>query len=142
MLATGIGWGVVDRLRSSGYGDLIIAVDEGTDALDGMFANRRAEMWWHCAEWVKHRGQLLKDPELHADLMAMGYRHRFLKGATRLLLDPAEDGPRASAAARTRARRSLGTFAAPVAPKGLRTAKHAQNHVETEFDPFEHLLRG
>jgi hypothetical protein len=30
MLATGIGWGVVDRLKQLGFGELIIAVDEGT----------------------------------------------------------------------------------------------------------------
>lgn len=143
ILATGIGWGVVDRLRQLGFGHLIIAVDEGTDALDGMFANRRAEMWWHGAEWVRHRGQLLKDPELHADLMAMGYRHRFIKGATRLLLDPAEEVRQKLGRSPDKGTSFVGTFAAPVAPKGLRDAKHGQHHhVETEFDPFAHLLRG
>lgn len=143
VLATGIGWGVVDRLRQMGYGDLIIAVDEGTQALDAMFANRRAEMWWHCCEWVKHRGQLLKDPELHADLMAMGYRQRFLKGATRLLLDPAEDVRARLGRSPDKGTSLAGTFAAPVAPKGLHSAKHSQtNFVETDFDPFEHLMGG
>jgi hypothetical protein len=35
----------------------------------------------------------------------------------------------------------VGTFAAPVAPRGLRQAKHAQHHVETDFDPWS-VLRG
>jgi hypothetical protein len=135
VLATGIGWGVVDRLKQMGYGDLVIAVDEGTDALDGKFANRRAEMWWHGSEWVKHRGQLLKDPELHADLQAMGLPVPVLKGATRLLLDPAEDVRARLGRSPDKGTSLVGTFAAPVAPKGLRQAKHAQRSSSRRLRP-------
>jgi hypothetical protein len=141
VLATGIGWGVVDRLRQLGLGELVIAVDEGTDALDDAYANRRAEMWWHGADWVKRRGQLLPDPELHADLQAIGYRHRFLKGKTRLLLDPAEVVKASLGRSPDKGTSFVGTFAAPVAPRGFRDAKHAQQYVDTDYDPWS-VLRG
>jgi hypothetical protein len=141
VLATGLGWGVVDRLRQMGFGEIIIAVDEGTDALDGKFANRRAEMWFNGAEWVKLRGQLLKDPELHADLQAMGYRYRFYKGATRVLLDPAEEVRSRLGRSPDKGTSFVGTFAAPVAPRGLREAKNANQYVETDYDPWA-VLRG
>lgn len=142
VLATGIGWGVVDRLNQMGYGDRVIAVDEGTDALDGQFANRRAEMWWHGSEWVKRRGQLLKDPELHADLMSVGYRHRFLKGATRLLLDPGEVVRQSLGRSPDKGTSLMGTFAVPVAPRGLRESKRAQQFVDYEYDPWKAMRGG
>lgn len=141
ILATGIGWGVVDRLKQMGYGDLIIGVDEGWDALDQKFANRRAEMLWNCADWVKRRGQLLKDPELHADLQAFPYRYRFYKGATRLMIDPAPLIRQTLGRSPDKGTSLAGTFAVPIAPRGLREAKHANNQVDTDYDPWS-ILRG
>lgn len=139
ILATGMGWGVVDRLKQLGYGDIIIAVDEGTDALEPEFANRRAEMWWNCAEWVKKRGQLIADPELHGDLQAIGYRHRFLKGSTRLLLDPAELIRQQLGRSPDKGTSLAGTFAAPVASR--RTAGPRRPRMaETDFNPWQQML--
>jgi hypothetical protein len=137
--ATGIGWGVVDRLRQLGWGGILIAIDEGTSARDPRFADIRTEMWLNLAGWVKSRGCLPDSAELRADLLAPGKRERFLRGATRTILDPLElikenlgRSPDFGTAAAL-------TFAAHVAPKGLANARHRQQTVETDFDPWEAL---
>jgi hypothetical protein len=134
--ATGIGWGVVDRLRQLGWGGILIAIDEGTSARDPRFADIRTEMWLNLAGWVKSRGCLPDSAELRADLLAPGKRERFLRGATRTILDPLElikenlgRSPDFGTAAAL-------TFAAHVAPKGLANARHRQRTVETDFDPW------
>jgi phage terminase large subunit len=139
VLATGIGWGLVDRLNQLGYQDVVIAIDEGTEALEPNYSNRRAEMWWNCAEWVKHRGHLLQDAELHADLTAIGYRHRFVRGATRLLLDPGEDIRARLGRSPDKGTSLAGTFAVPVAPRGLHAAKQRHQREEPYEAPWERV---
>ena len=59
--ATG-GWaaGAVDILRDAGYSP--IDVQFAAPATDPRFANRRAEIWFHMAEWVQRGGALPNDP--------------------------------------------------------------------------------
>jgi hypothetical protein len=45
------GAGVIDRLRQLGYS--VIDVDFGGKPMDPRFENKRAEMWWDMADWVK-----------------------------------------------------------------------------------------
>jgi len=67
----GVGGGVVDRLRQLGFN--VIDVQSGGKALDPKFDDRRAEMWWQMAEWVKNGGSLPAGPELPQELSCPTY---------------------------------------------------------------------
>jgi hypothetical protein len=76
--ATGIGWGVFDRLSQLGCQGLV-AVDFGgkADRTDGgnakaLYANKRSEMWGFLKDWCK-AGCLPDDRELTADLTSVEY---------------------------------------------------------------------
>jgi hypothetical protein len=70
--ATG-GWaaGAVDVLRSNGYSP--IDVQFAAPALDPRYKNRRAEIWFQMAEWIKRGGALPPVPELVAELTTPTY---------------------------------------------------------------------
>lgn len=76
--ATGIGWGVFDRLGQLGCEGLI-AVDFGgkADRTDGKdanarYANKRSEIWGFMKDWTKV-GCLPEDRELQADMTGVEY---------------------------------------------------------------------
>jgi hypothetical protein len=76
--ATGIGWGVFDRLAQLGCQGLV-AVDFGAraDRSDGgdaraHYANKRSEMWGFLKDWCK-AGCLPDDRDLAADLTGVEY---------------------------------------------------------------------
>jgi hypothetical protein len=122
--ATGIGWGLVDRLRQLGWGPKLIAIDEGKAARDGRFADVRTEMWMNLCGWIKTVGSIPVIPELRADLLAPGKRDRFLRGATRTIMDPSEFLRQVLGRSPDRGTSLALTFAAPVAPKGLLDAQN------------------
>ena len=70
--ATG-GWaaGAVDVLRSNGYGP--IDVQFAAPGLDPRYKNRRAEIWFGMADWIKRGGALPKIPELVEELTTPTY---------------------------------------------------------------------
>lgn len=72
--ATGIGWGVVDRLNQLGYSKKVIAVQVGETATDDRkYFNKRAECWGRMRDWLKDGGSIPYDPELEADLTGPQY---------------------------------------------------------------------
>lgn len=72
--ATGIGWGVVDRLRQVGFGKLIYAIQTGEKANEeNRYFNRRAELWGRMRDWIKEAGCLPNDDSLARDLTAPEY---------------------------------------------------------------------
>lgn len=73
--ATGLGAGVVDRLRELGYGRVVTGVNFGSRALNPeVYANRRAEMWGGLRDWLMEPGGAVipDDDELHAHICAPG----------------------------------------------------------------------
>jgi hypothetical protein len=78
----GYGAGVIDNLVAGGRSP--IEVQFGGKADDSRFANKRTEMWWDMAEWVKRGGCLPNDPELVRELTAPTYT--FVGG--KLALEP------------------------------------------------------
>lgn len=72
---TGYGWGVIDRLRELGYGEVVTPVNFGGEALDPeMFLNKRAEMWWTMRGWIHCEDGEVSIPDddaLHKDLSIM-----------------------------------------------------------------------
>jgi hypothetical protein len=70
--ATG-GWaaGAVDVLRANGYGP--IDVQFAAPAMDPRYHNRRAEIWFGMADWIKRGGALPSLPEIVAELVTPTY---------------------------------------------------------------------
>lgn len=72
--ATGMGWGVVDRLRQMGYSNVIYAVQTGERATaPNEYVNHRAELWGRMRAWLRESGVLPNDPTLERELTAPEY---------------------------------------------------------------------
>lgn len=65
------GHGVIDNLLAAGYSPLGIMFHG--PAINPRYRNKRAEMWFEMAEWVKRGGALPKLPELIGELTAPTY---------------------------------------------------------------------
>jgi phage terminase large subunit len=67
----GFGAGVCDALIQAGHSPLEIHFSG--KAIDPRYANKRAEMWFEMAAWVKRGGSLPKMPQLTRELTAPSY---------------------------------------------------------------------
>lgn len=67
----GYGSGVIDSMIQAGHPPQ--AINFGGRAMDERYFNRRAEMWFRMAEWVKRGGCLPNVPELKRELTAPTY---------------------------------------------------------------------
>jgi hypothetical protein len=70
----GWGAGIIDSLIASGYP--VIPVNFGAKAMDPRYKNRRAEMYFAAAEWVKAGGALPFLPELQREATVSKYWFR------------------------------------------------------------------
>lgn len=68
------GHGVIDNLIASGYSP--VGIQYHTPAIDPRYGNRRAEMWFGMAEWIKRGGALPFIHELIAELTVPKYFFR------------------------------------------------------------------
>jgi len=131
--ACGVGAGVADRLIQLGYP--CFAVDSAQRPLrpDPRCFNRRAEVWWQMAQWVKKEGCLPNDPKLRAELIGpeMGFN-----GKNELKLETKEEMKRRGLSSPNRADALSYTFAMPVVPRGERLSSQAAR-VVSEYDPLE-----
>lgn len=129
--ATG-GWaaGAVDVLRSNGHAP--IDVQFAAPAMDPRYKNRRAEIWFAMAEWIKRGGALSNMPELVGELTTPTYT--FAGGKFQL-----ED--------KDQVKRRLGrspdladalalTFGMEELPGGLANAGGLVGKVLHDFDPY------
>lgn len=109
---TGVGAGVVDRLKQLGYP--VIPVNFGAKP-DGMtnakVANKRAEMWVRMREWLQGEVGIPDDPALEAQLTSVEYKH---DANNALLLERKEDMKRRGLPSPDRADALALTFAYPV----------------------------
>lgn len=72
--ATGLGWGLIDRLRQMGFGHLIFPVQVGEKAnKEARYVNKRSELWDGGKTWLNEGGCLPNDPEMEADLTGPQY---------------------------------------------------------------------
>lgn len=76
----GYGAGVIDQLRIGGHSPLEIHFSG--KAIDARYLNKRAEMWFEMADWIKRGGSLPKDGDLKRELTAPTYT--FNKGKFQL----------------------------------------------------------
>lgn len=78
----GIGGGVVDRLQQLGFS--ITEVQFGGKPIDPRFENKRAEMWWEMANWVRRGGCLPNVERIKQDLTAPTYDYKNVRGKFQL----------------------------------------------------------
>ena len=130
---SGAGQGVIDRLRQMRFD--VVEVPFGAQAIDkAQFANRRMEMWWHMAQWIKQGGAIPPDPVLQGDLGAPTYGYtpkgpKILEAKDKLKERIGRSPDLADALALT--------FAAPVAPKLSRSMERAIYGAKDSYDPQE-----
>lgn len=115
---SGVGGGVVDRLRDLGVP--VLAIDFGGSALDGRFQNRRSEMYWKMAEWLKHGGCLPKSTQLKQELASPNFAYRAVGKITKFQLESKDDMKKRGVASPDMADALALTFAAPVVGTGRR----------------------
>lgn len=131
----GFGAGWIDQLRLLNRHAIGIGFAERAE--DKRYANRRAEMYFRMAEWIKSGGALPNVPELVGELTEMTYSFR----GDALLLEPKDQ-------IRKRLGRSpdLGdalalTFSADVAPRVRGMQMPVRGRQEQSYDPFREYLR-
>ena len=130
----GLGAGVVDRLRQLGHN--VIGVDFGGRALDPRFENKRVEMWWGMADWVKSGGCLPEVKELAGELATPKFNYANARG--KLQLESKDELRKRGMRSPDIADGLALTFAAPVAPRlhGVQGMKPGAR-VATSFDAYE-----
>jgi hypothetical protein len=134
----GYGAGVIDRLRQLGHAP--IEVQFGGKALDPRFANKRVEMYWTMAEWLRSGGAIPDLPELKIELCTPTYDHDNARGVMRL---ESKDDIKARMGVSPDLADALAlTFAVHVAarPRGIERIREQfggwRESAVTEYDPF------
>lgn len=136
------GWGnaVMLRLEDLRYPN-IIGVDFGAPALDPQFANRRAEMHFLMADWVKGFGCLTKDEFLRAELCAPGYGSTTKGGHTVRIVEPKKDIKARLGRSPDKSDALALTFAAPVFKQDPLTQHAFRGGTKSgkPFNPYAHM---
>lgn len=132
--STGLGAGVVDRLAQLGYP--VIGIDSAGAPSEPHFANRRAEMWWNMAEWVKTRGALPNMPEYHVELPAPAYK---FNAQNKVLLEAKAEIKKRTGVSPDLADSLALTFAQTVIPRAVREALlvHSRTGAAADYNPFK-----
>lgn len=92
---TGLGAGVVDRMRQLGIPVFDINFGAAADRIDiandgTMYANKRAEMWGYGKTWLKH-GAIPDDSDIETEMTGIMYSFRDTKKGAELLLEAKKD---------------------------------------------------
>lgn len=135
---TGVGGGVIDHCRHRNYGHIVHEVQFGSRALDPKaYENRRTEIHWKLAEWVKGGGSLPpKDQLLAAELTAPTY---WFDAKGRVCLESKDDIKARLGRSPDKADSLALTFAGSVQPPVHRAAAEAARsagRAVTDYDPF------
>lgn len=123
----GIGGGVYDNLIRLSVPNLH-PIDFGSGPNDEKYLNRRVEIWFAMAEWVRSRGVLPKHPQLRADLVGPKY---FFARNGRIQLESKEDMKKRGLQSPDFGDSLALTHSLPYVTKQARSGK-----AETEWDPF------
>ncbi len=130
---SGAGAGVIDRLRQLGYD--VTEINFGGKPNDTRFVNKRAEMWFDMAEWIKAGGAIPNDLSLKLELATPTYKY---DAANRIQLESKDDiKKRLPDAGSPDLADALGlTFAHPVAKRSLRDQFGARTQRSDSYDPY------
>lgn len=132
----GYGLAVFEGLRALGF--RCIAVDFGGAPVEPRFLNKRAEMYWNAAEWVKKFGCLPADQELAAELMAPSYTFGRAGKKTALKLEEKAEIKKRLGFSPDKADSLVLTFAQPVEPRsrsGFHGMTAEQMRAAEDFQP-------
>lgn len=110
---TGLGGGLVDRLRQLGTPN-VIGIDFGGSPGDIRFNDRRSEMWWRMAEWVKKGGSIPNDVALRLELTSPLFEWKITGKTTKFVLESKKDMRKRGVSSPDRADSLALTFAAPI----------------------------
>lgn len=129
----GYGAGVIDRLRSLSH--RVIEVQFGGAPGDPRYLNKRAEMWFKMAEWIKAGGIIPQVARLKQDLCTPTYEHN---GKDKLQLESKDDIKARGMPSPDYGDALALTFAFPVRPALLRGARDMapQSADRKAFDPL------
>lgn len=131
---TGVGAGVVDRLRQMGHD--VIGVDGANSPLTVLprFLNRRVEMWWLLNEWLKTGGSIPDDGELISELTAPTY---FFAAGGKLQLESKADLKKRGLPSPDKADALALTFAVPVVPRPFALPREDEgSRSPNDYDPY------
>ena len=130
----GYGSGVVDSLIQAGQSPMEVNFSHAS--FDSRFLNKRAEMWYEMAEWIKRGGVLPKMPELLGELTAPTYT--FKKG--KFVIEDKDQIKARLGRSPDYADALALTFALPDMPSqfvdGIKLPK-GRLTVQTEYNPYE-----
>lgn len=110
---TGVGGGAIDRLRQLGIP--VLAIDFGGSPLDSRFQDRRSEMYWRMAEWIKRSGCIPDDIQLRQELVAPNFEYKASGKLTKFKLESKAEMRKRGLSSPDIADALALTFAAPVA---------------------------
>jgi phage terminase large subunit len=129
------GMGTLDRLVQLGYP--AIGVDfAGKPVTHVKYSNRRAEMWFRLAEWVRDGGALPSMPELTSELTSPTYKFDL---HNKLLLEKKAEIKKRTGVSPDIADAIALTFAQPVLHRELRdeARRGASSSSFNDYDPLE-----
>jgi len=133
----GFGAGWIDNMRGFGWSPQ--GIHFAGKPIDGQFANKRAEMWFAMAQWIKQGGALPKIDELVAELCTPTYSFK----GDKLIIEPKDDIKERLGRSPDLADALALTFAYPVAPAlqalGIPSVMGARHQASGDGDPFANL---
>ncbi len=132
----GYGAGWIDQLEAMNYHPIGIGFAES--AADPRYYNRRAEMAFRAAEWVKAGGQLPDDPDIVAEATQMTYTFK----GDRLIVEPKELLKVKLGRSPDKWDSFMLTHAEPVASRAQAQVLPTFRRAQTKpYDPFGSMLR-
>lgn len=129
---SGVGGGLIDRLRQLGVP--VLGVDFGGSPMDSRFQDRRSEMYWKMAEWLKRGGVIPDDIQLRQELVSPNFQYRATGKITKFKLESKDEMKKRGVASPDMADGLALTFAAPVVGNLSQMEKR-------DLDAFSHTYR-
>ena len=131
---SGAGAGVIDRLRQLGH-DVVEVPFGGKATNPSLFLNRRAEMWFEVADWLRMGGAIPNDSALKQELATPIY---WYDAAGRRVLEPTDDiKKRLQGGGSPDLADALAlTFAYPVAKRNPLDAYRNDRGARGDYDPY------
>jgi phage terminase large subunit len=127
----GFGGSWLDHLKDMGHTP--IPIHFAAAPFDPRFLNKRAEMWFALATWIKEGGALPRIPDLANELTAVTYAHK----GDKLKLEDKDAIKKRLGFSPDLADALALTFASPVAvARGPLWERENKSHVIAEYDPY------
>lgn len=127
----GNGAGVIDRLRQLGYA--VIEVPFGGRAQSAQYVNKRAEIWFKMADWLREGGRIPDRADLKQDLAAPVYAY---DAQGRKQLESKDEIKKRGLPSPDLGDALALTFAFPVQPKSDAERMGFRQKSPREYDPF------